>query len=400
MEPVTETPKIQLQGLSNNYVRYNSIPEDVFAGQYMDYLVKVLGTEDFCSVSIPRILIRHLKLQSDLTRPGLYVEFKIRNDRGIMDDTRRTPLSVHRLGGVNLVRGLDDPYFFVARKDLPLLHKTITEAVIVRQEVEPSFDKYFWTPQTRILKEDLVFFRNCYAWFAENDIPYRRSYLLSGPPGNGKTMAIRTVAEYLDTEPESFDFSRDFEGESPDTAFLRWIKGERVLIADEEDHPPVNKPIVRLLILEDLDRHFPLEGQGKTRVTLSAILNGLDGVIEADNVVMFATANDPTKLDKNVLIRPGRFHRRIFFDYPNNEEALEFLKWKFRKTTVNADTLREVAEKTAGHSFAFLADLLPSAAAAAFESRRQTIKDEDLRSAVNQQLDCLVKNEGKYKTGF
>jgi mitochondrial chaperone BCS1 len=234
----------------------------------------------------------------------------------------------------------------------------------------------------------------------ENELPYRRSYLLCGPPGNGKTLAIRTVAEYLDTEPEFFDFSRDFEDESPDSAFLRWIKGQRMLIDEEETPPPVNKPIVRFLVLEDLDRNFPMEGSGKTRVSLSAVLNGLDGVIEASNVVMVATANDPSKLDKSVLIRPGRFHRRIFFDYPQGEEALDFLKWKFRKTTVSAETLKEVAEKTASHSFAFLADLLPSAAAVAFESRRKAIEDQDLQGAVDQQLDCLVKNEGRSKTGF
>jgi hypothetical protein len=161
MDIVTETPKIQLLGLSHSFVhRCNGTPEDVFAIQYRDYLVKVLGTEDFCTVIVPRVLLRQLKLQPDLTHPGIFIQFKVRNDRGMMDDTRRTPLSIHRLGEVTLVRGLDDTFFFVANKDVHLLHKMVSETIIVKEEVEPSFDKYFWTPQTRILKDDILFFRN------------------------------------------------------------------------------------------------------------------------------------------------------------------------------------------------------------------------------------------------
>ena len=74
-----------------------------------------------------------------------------------------------------------------------------------------------------------------------------------------------------------------------------------------------------LIVLEDIDRAFPqVPSQlAPTKVSLSHLLNCLDGLGTQEGVVVVATANDPTTLDPAILQRPGRFDRVVEFPAPD-----------------------------------------------------------------------------------
>lgn len=144
------------------------------------------------------------------------------------------------------------------------------------------------------LVADLKAFLEARAWYLDRGIPYRRGYLLHGPPGTGKSSFIQAVAG-------EFDFS---------IAILNL--SERGLTDDRLMHLLINVPPRTVVVLEDVDAAFTNrrlqadeDGYRGANVTFSGLLNALDGVASAEERIVFLTTNHMDRLDP-ALIRPGR----------------------------------------------------------------------------------------------
>ena len=99
----------------------------------------------------------------------------------------------------------------------------------------------------RMVRTDFELFFEREEWFRQHNLPYRRGYLLWGPPGNGKSATIRVMAAHPHIRPYTLDMS-DMEEKSADVHHLFQKAAE-------------NTPA--LVILEDLDRAFPTEAAAK-----------------------------------------------------------------------------------------------------------------------------------------
>lgn len=164
-------------------------------------------------------------------------------------------------------------------------------------------------------------------WYHERGIPYRRGYLLYGPPGSGKTSYIQALAGELDYDICILNLS------------------ENNLTDDRLNHLMNHIPKRSILLLEDIDAAFnkraqTAEGGYQNGVTFSGLLNALDGVASAEECITFMTTNHPERLDP-ALLRPGRVDykvmvnnatesqvRRMFMRFYDTETELceEFLK--------------------------------------------------------------------------
>lgn len=182
--------------------------------------------------------------------------------------------------------------------------------------------------------KDVRDFLNSGAWYHKRGIPYRRGYLLYGPPGSGKTSFIQALAGELDYNICILNLS------------------ENNLTDDRLNHLMNHIPDRSILLLEDIDAAFnkrdQTEEKGYTNgVTFSGLLNALDGVASAEECITFMTTNHPEKLDP-ALLRPGRVDykalignatenqvKRMFLRFYENEAELceEFLA-KYRKLNV------------------------------------------------------------------
>lgn len=148
--------------------------------------------------------------------------------------------------------------------------------------------------------DDIKEFLKSDSWYHDRGIPYRRGYLLYGPPGSGKTSFIQALAG-------EFDYN---------IAIMN--VGEPNLTDDRLAYLMNNIPEHTILLLEDIDAAFNNRAQSSEKgyvsgVTFSGLLNALDGVASAEEVITFMTTNHPERLDP-ALLRPGRIDLKVLIN--------------------------------------------------------------------------------------
>lgn len=154
-------------------------------------------------------------------------------------------------------------------------------------------------------------------WFMNSEqykargVKIPRGFLLVGPPGNGKSMLIRDIAEYTGctrfyiggNEREHVSMSEAVYGAFADAR--QWEKS--IVIIDEIDH----------LIARD------------ERV-VRALKECLDGVDQNDDILVLAATNNPRHIDP-ALKRSGRLEKTINIGCPEGDEAVRLLHHDFER---------------------------------------------------------------------
>ncbi|KAF7335785.1 hypothetical protein MVEN_02234500 [Mycena venus] len=176
------------------------------------------------------------------------------------------------------------------------------------------------------LVEDAEEFLRSEDWYISAGIPHRRGYLLHGPPGTGKTSTIYALAGALNLEI----YSLSLASYAVDDSFLQRAAS--------------NIPKNGILLIEDIDCAFPsradeedelammmpepvmrtsagtMRARPTATVTLSGLLNVIDGVGSEEGRIFFATTNYIDRLD-GALLRPGRIDRKVEYTLSTNEQT-------------------------------------------------------------------------------
>jgi len=177
------------------------------------------------------------------------------------------------------------------------------------------------------LLQDVRKFRASRERYRRLGVPYHRGYLLYGPPGTGKTSLVSALASELSMSIYAVNL----------TAF-----GDRSLMKAMNEIPANS-----IVLFEDLDcmkagdaRATPSQSQGEREnsnnldrkeksellgVTLSGLLNVLDGFYAPDGVLFVMTSNQIETLDP-ALLRPGRIDYRLFLGPATDEQKLELYR--------------------------------------------------------------------------
>jgi hypothetical protein len=197
------------------------------------------------------------------------------------------------------------------------------------------------------LKERLDLFVNHPEWYMDRGIPHSLGIMLHGVPGSGKTSTIKAVAK--DTHRHIFNLSlRPYTTQRQLTSLFF---NETVVVnsydgAKQTYKIPLNR---RVYVIEDidcltdvvLDRSLPKTNAYDTKegesLTLSFLLNLLDGVLETPGRILIMTSNFPDKLDK-ALVRPGRIDVKIEFKNATCEFIVDMIN-KFYETQMTVDEI-------------------------------------------------------------
>ncbi|KAF4630498.1 hypothetical protein G7Y89_g7644 [Cudoniella acicularis] len=183
-------------------------------------------------------------------------------------------------------------------------------------------------------------------WYANRGIPYRRGYLFYGPPGTGKTSLTFALAGVFGLDIHVVSLL------------------EPTLTEEELGMLFTNLPARCIVLLEDIDtagliRNDPvkseeLKSNGKASdikndfnvvdltkalkkanqqseedrqkgISLSGLLNIIDGVASHEGRVLVMTTNHPEKLDE-ALIRPGRVDHQVGFTNATQTQTKELFE--------------------------------------------------------------------------
>lgn len=201
---------------------------------------------------------------------------------------------------------------------------------------EPRSDSIIDLPSpeyTRVVSEMQSFLNpNIRQKFKDLGFLYKRSALLEGLPGTGKSVIVNRVMQNVVSN----------------NGVCLFIEDPRYISLAYEVLNDTNPDTVVLTVLEEIDGMIDAFGD-------HVLLSILDGEIQRNNVMYLATTNYIDKVPKRIL-RPGRFNSVITVAYPNEEARHVYFEQKLGKIK-NLSTL---VEKTKNLSVDELKEIVQS----------------------------------------
>ncbi|KAF7770299.1 hypothetical protein Agabi119p4_6273 [Agaricus bisporus var. burnettii] len=172
-------------------------------------------------------------------------------------------------------------------------------------------------------------------WYAERGIPFRRGYLLHGVPGSGKTSLIHSLAGELGLDIYVVSLSSKGMSDNMLTTLMGNVPSRCILLLEDLD-AAFTRSVSRDSTSTGTPTQTTTGSTSKSKDTsdngntlsLSGLLNSLDGVAAAEGRLLFATTNHIERLDP-ALSRPGRMDVWINFTHATKWQAEGLFKCFF-----------------------------------------------------------------------
>jgi transitional endoplasmic reticulum ATPase len=166
--------------------------------------------------------------------------------------------------------------------------------------------------------------------------------LLYGPPGSGKTLLAKAIAN---------ETGSNFISIAGPELLSKWVGESEKRVREVFRRAKQVAPAI--IFFDEIDALAPRRGMHSgTHVTenvVSQILTAMSGLEEMHNVVVIAATNRPDMID-NALMRPGRFDRQILVPAPDENARLEILKIHTKDMPMKSVDLKKLAKVTEGYS--------------------------------------------------
>ncbi|WP_304543546.1 AAA family ATPase [Sulfurimonas microaerophilic] len=215
-----------------------------------------------------------------------------------------------------------------------------------------SFDDIGGISDVKIELEEIIDFMRNPKRYKSFGARLPRGVLLVGPPGVGKTMIAKAVANAAGV-PFYYQSGASF------VQIYVGMGAKRV----HELFAAAKKNAPSIIFIDEIDAvGKKRDGQrnDEREATLNQLLTEMDGFEASSSVIVIAATNNIGVLDP-ALLRAGRFDRRVFVELPTKRERASILEKYLSKVPHSVDTL-QVADMTVGFNGAALAALVNEAA--------------------------------------
>lgn len=203
---------------------------------------------------------------------------------------------------------------------------------------------------------------------AQMKIPPIRGILLYGPPGVGKTMMAKALANTLGVKLIMLSGAE---------ILYKGYEGAVAAVKEVFNRARENKPAI--ILLDEIDAIAPRREAYKSEgnKVVNQLLTEMDGIRTLRDAVVIATTNRIEDVDP-ALLRPGRFDKVVFMPLPNRDERRDIFEKYLGKETCSKVNCDALAALTEGYSGADLASVTR-------EAKLKVLK-EIIRGNVNREL--------------
>ena len=190
--------------------------------------------------------------------------------------------------------------------------------------------------------------------FKEHMLKPPKGVLLYGPPGCGKTLIAKAVANSLAKQVAAKTAD---EGAKVGKSFFLNIKGPELLnkyVGETERHirlvfqrarEKASEGMPVIVFFDEMDSIFRTRGSGVSsdveNTIVPQLLSEIDGVEGLENVIVIGASNREDMIDPAIL-RPGRLDVKIKIERPDAEAAKDiFSKYVLKELPLHPDDLAE-----------------------------------------------------------
>ena len=210
--------------------------------------------------------------------------------------------------------------------------------------------------------------------YHEAKIKMPKGLLLIGPPGVGKTMIAKAIANEANVPlfyQSGASFVQIYAGMG--------AKKVKELFAEAKKLAP---SIIFIDEIDALGKSRELFNSDEREATLNQLLVEMDGFEENENILVIGATNMVDILD-TALLRPGRFDRHIHIELPNIQDREKIIKL-YLQGKIHAIDVKRVAKLTSGFSPASLEILINEASLHAFRNDKSTIEMSDIEAVKDR----------------
>ncbi|RJU80661.1 MAG: AAA family ATPase [Candidatus Poseidoniales archaeon] len=205
-----------------------------------------------------------------------------------------------------------------------------------------------------------------------------KGILLVGPPGCGKTLLAKAVANQTEAT-----FIRMVGSELAQKYIGEGGRMVRELFSLAKEKSP------SIIFLDEIDAigakrlDGSTSGDREVQRTLMQLLAELDGFDALEDVKIIAATNRPDILD-DALLRPGRFDRIVTIPLPDSKGRKAMLALHTSKMSTSRLQMKTLVEKTEGFSGAEIKATCVEAGMIAIRDKRSKISHTDMMSAIER----------------